>query len=109
MWGTKLYLDTYECVIQWLEKVPCEGEVVGSNPAGRIAVNFAQKIPRLVTLAGGGLPRLKKIPNFFGFFSVRTLPSVEHSAKTALPTIFLPSSLCRALGKAPDSGSMCPE
>ena len=56
-------------------------------------------------LAGGGLHRLKKIPNFFGFFSVPTLPSVglcrvpdkRHSAKTPLPAHFLPSA---ALSKA---------
>ena len=78
-------------------------------------------------LVGGGPLSIKKIlffwvkiPIFFGFFPVSTLPSVgtrqrlcrvpdkRYSAKTPLPTVYLPSVLCRvplALGKFTESGS----
>ena len=96
---------------------------------------YAKKAGEGWALTGGGLHQLKqifhffwvKIPIFSGFFSVPTWPSVgtrqrlcrvpdkRHSAKTSLPTHFLPSGLCRvqiglcrvplALGKATESGS----
>ena len=76
-----------------VEEVRAQGEVAGSNPVGRVAAKFTQKMPEL---AGEGLHRLKKFhffPYFLGFFSDPTLPSVGHLAKT------LPSARQKTLGK----------
>ena len=78
-----------------VEGVTHEGEVAGSNPAGRVAREFCAKNATTCDgdaetgpLAGGGLPRFKKkIAIFFGFFSVRILE------------VALPSAMTIALGK----------
>jgi hypothetical protein len=107
--------------VQWLEEVPREGRVIGSNPAGRVAANFARKMPRLRrrrALTRGGLPRLKKNYSFFRFELCRVsgtqqtlcrVPEKKTRQKQFCRQLFLPSvSLCRvqsgALGKAPNSG-----
>ena len=118
-----------------VEEVRAQREVSGSNRVGRVAMKFTRKMSEM----GGRWPVRAsivkfffsffcvKIPIFFWFFSVSTLPSIgtrqrlcrvpdkRHSAKTPLPTGFLPSVLCRvqiglcrvplALGKFTESGS----
>ena len=73
-----------------VEEVRAQREVSSSNRVGRVAMKFTRKMSEM----GGRWPMgasidsiffWVKIPIFFGFFSVSTLPSVGHSAK-ALPS-----------------------
>ena len=75
-----------------VEEVRAQREVSGSNRVGRVAMKFTQKMSEMGGRwpVGASIDKKKsffwvKIPIFFGFFSVSTLPSVGHSAK-ALPS-----------------------
>jgi hypothetical protein len=71
--------------VQVAEEVSREGEVTSSNPADRVATNFARKMVRLATFApdNGPLSRLKIFVFwFFRIFLFRALPSVGLSAKS---------------------------
>ena len=98
-----------------------EGEVVSSNPAGRVSREFSAKnTPTSMKTGGHWLVAvspdffLKNFAIIFGFFRIFILPSVnlcrvlfrhsirlcrvsnkKHSAKASLPINFLPSTLCR--------------
>ena len=108
-----------------VEEVRAQWEVSGSNRVGHVAMKFTRKMSEM----GGRWPvqasidKKKfhvfwvKIPIFSGFFRFQLyrVPDKRHSAKTPLPTGYLPSVLCRvqiglcrvplALGKATDSRS----
>jgi hypothetical protein len=106
--------------VQVAEEVSREGEVTSSNPADRVATNFARKMPRLATstemggaLASVPLPRLKFFSRFFLHFfyfalcrasgsrqRLCRLPDKRLSAKKPLPIGFLPRALCRELRSA---------
>ena len=91
-----------------VEQQTHEGEVVSSNPAGRVSREFCAKNTATSMEAGACWPVVasheKKILGFFaiifGFFRIFILPSVNlyrvlfwHSAKA------LPSARQKALGK----------
>ena len=76
-----------------VEEVRAKREVSGSNRVGRIAMKFTRKMSEMGGRwpVGASIDKKNsnffwvKIPIYFGFFSVSTLPSVGHSAK-ALPS-----------------------
>jgi hypothetical protein len=106
--------------VQVAEDVSREWEVTSSNPADRVAANFARKMPRLATSTetGGRWP-VGPSPDwkiffqvFFAFFyfalcrasgsrqRLCQVPDKRLSAKKPLPIGFLPRALCRELRSA---------
>ena len=104
-----------------VEQQTREGEVVSSNPAGRVSREFSAKNAATSMETGGhwpvaASPEKKNLLLFLGFFRIFILPSVnlcrvpdkKHSAKPCLPINFLPSALCRVRHSAKPLPSVFP-